>query len=50
MRSSSVATVTLAAPLAPARSHTRTTMGLPATSASALPGNRVEAKRAGITT
>jgi hypothetical protein len=48
MRSSSVATVTPSAPLARARSQTRTTMGLPAMSSSGLPGRRMEAYRAGM--
>ena len=48
MRSSSVATATWVAPASRARSATRTTIGLPAMSASGLPGNRLEAKRAGI--
>ena len=43
MRSSSVAIHTAAAPLARARSATRTTIGLPAMSASALPGSRLDA-------
>src|SRR5690606_22904906 len=47
MRSSSVATATRCAPAARARSATRTTIGLPPMSASALPGRRVEAIRAG---
>jgi len=38
-----VATVTVRAPLARARSHTWTTMGLPRRVASGLPGNLVEA-------
>ncbi len=43
IRASSVATTTRAAPAAIARSATRTTIGLPAMSASGLPGRRVEA-------
>jgi hypothetical protein len=43
MRRSSVATVTPAAPLARARSQTWTTIGLSASSASGLPGNRDDA-------
>jgi len=43
MRASSVATTTLAAPLFRAFSATRTTIGLPAMSASGLPGRRVDA-------
>src|SRR5208282_2946395 len=50
MRSSSVAMTTRSAPLARARSATRTTIGLPRISSSGLPGRRVEAKRAGIST
>ena len=42
-RSSSVATATRAAPAARARSATRTTIGLPAMSASGLPGSREDA-------
>src|SRR5947209_6957919 len=38
------------APLATARSATRTTMGLPQMSASGFPGRRVDAQRAGIRT
>jgi hypothetical protein len=45
-----VATATLSAPLAAARSQTRTTIGLPPISASGLPGKRDDAKRAGIIT
>src|SRR5262245_2747942 len=48
IRRSSVAMTTRCAPLACARSATRTTIGLPAMSASGLPGSRVEAQRAGI--
>src|SRR5437660_11435174 len=44
----SVATYTSRAPLSRARSATRTTMGLPPISASAFPGNRLDANRAGI--
>src|SRR3989441_12886473 len=44
----SVATYTPRAPLSRARSATRTTMGLPPISASAFPGNRLDANRAGI--
>jgi hypothetical protein len=43
IRGSSVATWTEAAPLCIARSYTRTTMGLPAISASGFPGNRLDA-------
>src|SRR5271167_422791 len=50
MRSSSVAMTTRSAPLACARSATRTTIGLPTISSSGLPGRRVDAKRAGIRT
>src|SRR5450631_99193 len=50
MRSSSVATTTLLAPPARARSATRTTMGLPPMSESGLPGSLVEAYRAGMRT
>src|SRR6266478_4506041 len=42
--------MTSAAPDSRARSATCTTIGLPAISASALPGSREEAKRAGMTT
>src|SRR3977135_2720462 len=44
----SVATYTSRAPLSRARSATRTTMGLPPISASAFPGSRLDANRAGI--
>ena len=50
MRSSSVAMMTEAAPLARAHSHTQRISGRPPISTSGLPGNRVAAKRAGITT
>src|SRR5437773_8322018 len=50
MRRSSVAMTTRPAPLASARSATRTTIGFPAMSASGLPGRRVDAQRAGIRT
>jgi hypothetical protein len=43
IRSSSVATATAAAPLASARSQTCTIIGLPASSASGLPGKRLDA-------
>src|SRR6266481_5274277 len=43
-----VATYTPRAPLSRARSATLTTMGLPPISASAFPGNRLDANRAGI--
>src|SRR5690606_35351766 len=46
----SVATQTSLAPEICARSTTRITIGLPAMSASGLPGSRVEAKRAGMMT
>ena len=49
MLASSTATMTLDAPDCKALSATRTTIGLPAISASGLFGRRVEAKRAGIT-
>src|SRR6267143_1541623 len=44
----SVATYTSRAPLSRARSATRTTIGLPPISASAFPGSRLDAKRAGM--
>src|SRR5690606_27262602 len=47
MRWSSVAMATRSAPAARARSATRTTMARPPMSASALPGSRVDAIRAG---
>src|SRR5439155_21808623 len=50
IRRSSVATTTRSAPLASARSATRTTIGFPAMSASGLPGKRVDAQRAGMRT
>jgi len=50
IRSSSVAIQTAAAPLARARSATRTTIGLPAMSASAFPGSLLDAYRAGMRT
>ena len=50
MRASSVATMTEAAPLARAHSHTHWISGRPPISSSGLPGRRVAAKRAGMTT
>jgi O-acetyl-ADP-ribose deacetylase (regulator of RNase III) len=47
---SSQATTTRAAPLSAARSATRTTIGLPAMSASGLSGRRLDASRAGTRT
>src|SRR5690606_31116251 len=47
MRASSVAIATRCAPAARARSATRTTIGWPPMSASALPGSRVDPIRAG---
>ena len=50
MRSSSVAIITLRAPLSVARRHTCSSIGLPHRSRSGLPGRRCDAKRAGMTT